>query len=148
MLGGVWFCRINSKTVKVFFLNVTLSALPMWTPYLITAVSLLWLPFLRPLGDFYQSSLTSPRQPYPRRSPYNPWLQTLGRTDHLRKKKASMPMVSLSPDAENNDRAALASSAAFQRADARYLYPRVKYSVSLRFCSTTSSKMKQTHPNS
>lgn len=55
------------------------------------AVSLLWPPSLRPLGGFCQSSLTSPPQPYPRRSPYNPWLRNAGAQ---RKNEASVRMVS------------------------------------------------------
>lgn len=45
---------------------------PQTVHYLIKAISLLWLPSLRPLGGFCQSSSISPRQLYPRRSPYNP----------------------------------------------------------------------------
>lgn len=53
---------------------------PAASTHLIGAVSPLWPPSLRPLGGFCQSSWISPRQPCPRRSPYNPWLQTQGRT--------------------------------------------------------------------
>lgn len=55
--------------------------------YLIEATWLLWLPSPRPLAGFCQSSSTSPRPPYPRRSPYSPWLQTQGRTELFRKNR-------------------------------------------------------------
>lgn len=115
-------CYRSAATNNPFTFLIIPEERPPAVTYLIKAASLPWLPSLRPLAGFCQSSLTSPRLPYPRRSPCSPWLQTQrGGTNHLHtKKEASMLLV-------------------------EPRWSRVfKKSMSLLCCS---SKMKQMHPN-
>ena len=96
------------------------------------AVSLLWPPSLRPLGGFCQSSLTSPPQPYPRRSPYNPWLRNAGAQ---RKNEASVRMVTTRQPAPRTT-----------RWNNRFWSCGGK-SVSALSCASRGSTMKRMRPN-
>lgn len=123
-LVELWRCVLPAATNIVF---IEPEERPAALTHLIGAVSPLWPPSPRPLGGFCQSSWISPRQPYPRRSPYNPWLQTQART-HKQDSASATEGLGVPADAKNTDEAAIPRTALWRGKNSWFqsLYPRVK----------------------